>query len=114
MKLLYITEDRFPPFRADVVELFAKKMPQFGHQIDWLMQRGPDADNLTETTWLGNKLYLTFRSNKSGFVGRVLNNIYGMVGDFRVFAIAYKNKYVNKSQNYLFFIPYDILKILLF
>ena len=93
MKLLYITEDKFPPFRADVVELFAKKMPQFGHQIDWLMQRGPDAENLTETTWFNNKVYLTFRSNKSGFIGRVLNNIYAMLGDFRVFAVAYRNKY---------------------
>ncbi len=43
MKLLYVPEDRYPPFRADVAELFANQMPARGHTIDRLLQRGPEA-----------------------------------------------------------------------
>ncbi len=94
MKMLYIVEDRFPPFRADVVELFAKQMPRRGHQIDWLMQRGPDALNLpSPADWLGNTVYLTPRSKRQGLFGRILNNLLGMQGDLTILFLAFKNRY---------------------
>ena len=37
MRLLFVTQDEYPPFRVDVVELFGRQMPARGHQIDWLM-----------------------------------------------------------------------------
>lgn len=94
MKLLYIVEDRFPPFRADVVELFAKQMPARSHQIDWLMQRGPDAFNLLSPThWLGNTVHLTPRSEYKGLLGRIMNNLQGMWGDFMILPLALKGQY---------------------
>lgn len=96
MKILYIVEDRFPPFRADVVELFAKQMPARGHQIDWVMQRGPDALSLSSpTNWLGNIVYLTTQHSgyKKGLLGRILNNLLGIWGDFMVLPLAFKDQY---------------------
>lgn len=91
MKMLYIVEDRFPPFRSDVVELFAKQMTSRGHQINWLMQRGADMFNLSSPThWLGNTVYLTPRSKYKGLPGRVLNNLMGMWGDLMVFPLPSK------------------------
>ncbi|WP_292926732.1 hypothetical protein [Nitrosomonas sp.] len=94
MKMLYIAEDRFPPFRVDVVELFAKQIPARGHRVDWLMQRGPDAVNISSpTNWLGNEVYLTPRSRCNGLLGRVLNNMLGMLGDFMILPLAFKGQY---------------------
>lgn len=94
MKLLYIVEDRYPPFRADVVELFAHQMPTRGHRIDWLMQRGPEAlDKESPVQWLGNTVHLTRRSRRGGLVGRLLNNLHGMLGDLRVIPLALKGRY---------------------
>jgi len=94
MKMLYIAEDRFPPFRADVVELFAKQIPARGHRVDWLMQRGPDAVNISSpTNWLGNDVYLTPRSRYTGLLGRILNNLLGMLGDFMILPLAFKGQY---------------------
>ncbi len=94
MKMLYIVEDRFPPFRADVVELFAKQMPIKGHTIDWLMQRGPDVLNeVSPVKWLGNTVYLTPRNGGNGLFGRILNNLQGMWGDFMILPLALKTKY---------------------
>ncbi|PSJ17038.1 glycosyltransferase [Nitrosomonas supralitoralis] len=94
MKILYIVEDCFPPFRTDVVELFAKQMPARGHQIDWLMQRGPDALNiLSPTNWMGNIVHLTLRNKHKGLLGRILNNLLGMWGDFMIIPLAFNGRY---------------------
>lgn len=94
MKMLYIVEDRFPPFRVDVVELFARQMTMRGHQIDWLMQRGADAFNLSSpANWLDNSVYLTPRIGNKGLFGRILNNLLGMWGDFMILPLALKGQY---------------------
>ena len=94
MKLLYITEDRYPPFRVDVVELFARQLPLRGHTVDWLMQRGPDAqDQASPALWLGNRVYLTLRSKRGGIPGRILNNLLGLAGDLMILPIALRGRY---------------------
>ena len=94
MRMLYIVEDRFPPFRADVVELFAKQMPARGHQINWLMQRGSDVSSLSSpTNWIGNTVYLMPRSGQKGLLGRILNNLQSMLGDFMILPLAFKGQY---------------------
>ena len=95
MKMLYIIKECFPPFRADVVELFAKQMPSRGHQINWVMQRGPDALNISSpTNWLGNTVYLTTQDKgRQGLLGRILNNLLVMWGDFMILPLAFKERY---------------------
>jgi glycosyltransferase involved in cell wall biosynthesis len=94
LKLLYITEDRFPPFRADVVELFAGQMPALGHRIDWLMQRGPNAvKHDSPCSWLENVVYLTPRSSRQGLTGRIINNALGMWGDLMILPLAVRGGY---------------------
>ena len=94
MKLLYIVEDRFPPFRADVVDLFAKQMSARDHQIDWLMQRGPEASDLSSPiNWHGNTVYLTPRSEGKGLQGRILNNLLSMWGDLTILPLAIRGRY---------------------
>lgn len=94
MKMLYIVEDRFPPFRADVVELFAKQMLKRGYRIDWLMQRGTNKFNEpSPIEWLGNRVYLTPSSTARGLIGRILNNLLDMWGDLIILRLAFKNQY---------------------
>ncbi len=94
MRLLYVTADCYPPFRTDVVELFAKQMPARGHSIDWLMQRGPDAVELdSPLVWLGNTVHLTYRSRRRGLAGRLLNNLLGIAGDLMILPLAFRGRY---------------------
>lgn len=94
MKLLYITEDRYPPYRADVVELFAKQMARFGHRIDWVMQRGASAASEGNVAnWLGHRVFLGPRSRMPGLAGRVLNALFGMLADFRILTVARAHRY---------------------
>jgi len=89
MKLLYIVEDRFPPFRGDIVELFAKQMAARGHKIDWLMQRGSDAANeKSKIEWLGNTVYLTPRRQGKKLIDRIINNLLDILGDLMILPLA--------------------------
>jgi glycosyltransferase involved in cell wall biosynthesis len=97
MKLLYVTEDRFPPFRADVVELFAHQLVQRGHRIDWMMRRSPEA--LTEPPvldWRGSTVYLSPRLARRGLLGRasrLLNPLLSLWGDLRLLDRAWRGGY---------------------
>ena len=57
MKLLYVVEDRFPPYRVDVVELFAKQMAAKGHEIEWFMPRGNYTGNKRRISWHNQTVY---------------------------------------------------------
>lgn len=94
MKLLYVVEDRYPPFRVDVVELFANQISQRGHTIVWLMRRGPGARSVTSPImWLGNRVYLSPSSDRTGLLGRLLNNLLGIAGDLMILPLAFRCRY---------------------
>lgn len=94
MRMLYVTADRYPPFRADVVELFAKQLTARGHVIEWLMQRGPGAvKSRSPVNWLGNRVYLAPCSSSKGLRGRLVNNLLGIIGDLMILPIAFRGRY---------------------
>mgnify|MGYP000936629164 CR=1 FL=1 len=94
IKILYITEDRYPPFRADVVELFAKQLPARGYVVDWLMQRGAGAEeHSSKTLLMGNTVYLAPRIMRGGVLGRIANNLLGFVYDFMILPRAFRGRY---------------------
>lgn len=94
MRMLYVAEDRYPPFRADVVELFATQLAGRGHQIDWLMRRGADALRLPPTVdWLGNRVFLAPGSGRRGVLGRLVRTLREAWGDLRLLPLAWKGRY---------------------
>ena len=94
MRLLFVTQDEYPPFRADVVELFARQMPARGHQIDWLMEtRELEAGGGNPVHWLGNRVYLTRLPQRRGLLGRIARNLQSLLGDLYVIPLALRNRY---------------------
>lgn len=93
MKLLYIVEDRFPPQRVDVVELFAVKMNEKGHQIDWFMPRGNFEGDGRQTIWHNQKVYLLAYLKGGALLAKIGNLLFATLGYFQIFALAFKNRY---------------------
>jgi glycosyltransferase involved in cell wall biosynthesis len=93
-KLLYVTEDTFPPFRVDVVELFARQLVARGYTIDWVMdvaQPHPELGN--ETRWLGSRVFLARNAAGDGFLGRLARNLKGLLNDLRILGLARRGGY---------------------
>jgi hypothetical protein len=57
LKFLFISSDKFPPFRPDVAVLFVKELSRRGHQIDFLLQAEAD-----------NNLFLKQQYQRRGFL----------------------------------------------
>jgi glycosyltransferase involved in cell wall biosynthesis len=94
MRLLFVTQDEYPPFRADVVELFGRQMPARGHEIDWLMQAPEKVrGDISPIRWLDNRVYLTRLPRRRGLLGKIVRNIYGLLGDCYVIPLAFRNRY---------------------
>lgn len=94
LKILYITEDRFPPFRADVVELFSNQLPRRGYVVDWIMPQGHgESWNTSKTIWRGSRVYMIPQVHSGGILHRILNNLLGLVGDLMILPIALRGRY---------------------
>ncbi|MDZ5455581.1 glycosyltransferase family 4 protein [Azohydromonas lata] len=94
LKLLYITEDTFPPYRVDVVELFARQLVSRGYTIDWVMDVNKPQPGLgSETQWLGSRVFLARNEAGSGFLGRLSRNFKGLLNDLRILRLARGGQY---------------------
>lgn len=94
VKILYIVEDYYPPYRVDVVELFAKSISKKGYKIEWLMRCDTstlDCDNIE--TWHGQKVHLFKRNNKRGLLGKLVKNINSILFDLKILSLSLKNNY---------------------
>lgn len=89
MKLLYVVEDRWPPFRADVVELFAHQLSSRGHEIHWVMRRSLDGEQPIERRlrWHGQPVDLPLRTRGSW---RVLAEMWA---DIRLLRLAWRGRF---------------------
>lgn len=97
-RLLYVTEDTFPPFRVDVVELFARELAARGYSIDWVMDLGaaappPDMDAQGQARWLGSRVFLARNAAGEGVAARLANNLRGVLNDLRILALAWRGRY---------------------
>jgi len=94
MKLLYIVEDKYPPYRSDVVDLFALELSKRGVVIDWLMQRSNKfSSKTTKVKWFSQFVYLSPAYGVKGIIGKLINNVLAVVGDLRVFSLSFKHNY---------------------
>lgn len=94
MKILYLIEERFPPFRVDIVELFACQLTDLGYDVDWLMQRGDIAVDAPKiVTWHNTRIFLSPHCARKDIIGRILNHFLNIFGDLKVFPLAVRNRY---------------------
>ncbi len=93
LKYLFVTSDRYPPFRVDVKVLFFQELRNRGHQIDWLMQSEKPCDTPYRTEWMGCKLWVGAMHTGESRLHRFLKHVYGSLNDLRSFRMLKHEKY---------------------
>lgn len=93
LKFLFITGDKFPPFRVDVDVLFGKEMVARGHCIDWLMQSEAPCDGSYETTWHGCRVWVGPTDTGTTRLKRLKKNLYNIRNDTIMFILLRKGRY---------------------
>jgi glycosyltransferase involved in cell wall biosynthesis len=93
LKFLFVSSDKFPPFRVDVRVLFGEKMVERGHIIDWLLQSDEALHRAHQTEWSGCKVYVGSTDNGTSIGSRLRKNLHDIFHDFKMFNILRKRKY---------------------
>jgi glycosyltransferase involved in cell wall biosynthesis len=71
LKILFVSRDKFPPFRVDVSILFGKEMARKGHTIDWVLQSENPCKKQYITEWSGGTAYIGPTNNGKTLAQRI-------------------------------------------
>jgi glycosyltransferase involved in cell wall biosynthesis len=84
---LFISSDKFPPFRPDVVILFAEKLTEKGHKIDWLLQSDKACRKGFEKKWHGGQVWVGATNLGETKLSRLHKHILALLHDLKMFKI---------------------------
>ncbi|MGH8222799.1 MAG: glycosyltransferase [Woeseiaceae bacterium] len=102
MKILFVTRDKFPPFRPAAAAIFKEELPSRGHQIDWVLQAAKPQPSVIQPYGSGTA-YIGANSGGRAALRRVLAHCQDLLNYFRVFRLLKKNRYdiVQVKDHYL-------------
>lgn len=93
LRFLFVSSDKFPPFRVDVRVLFGKELVERGHIIEWLLQSDETVHSAYQTEWSGCKVYVGPTDNGTSIGSRLRKNLYDIFHDFKMFRVLQKSRY---------------------
>lgn len=93
LNILFVSADKFPPFRVDVTVLFGKEIVNKGHAIDWVLQSDKPLGRVIEKDYSGGTAFIGPASDGKTIVSRVKSLLWSVLHDFRIFPILKSRKY---------------------
>nr|WP_320016111.1 glycosyltransferase family 4 protein [uncultured Desulfobacter sp.] len=93
MKLLYISSDKFPPFRVDVSVLFGYELVNRKFFIDWVLQSEKDCNTPYHTQWRGCTVWVGATDNGQSRWRRLKKHLFGFLNYLKVNRLAKKKQY---------------------
>ena len=92
-KLLFLSSDKYPPFRVDVKVLFGKELAGRGHIIDLILQAEKDCQKTFVADWFGCRVFVGKNDTGDGIFSRVLKHLYDLLNDLKVFKLIREAEY---------------------
>ncbi len=92
LKILYLTKDKYPPVRADVVSLFAEEFKKKQHQVWWVFRSESVLSGFRVTRWCGHPAFV-IPSMGSNIIGRFFNFCFDICRYFVLIKLAMRSKF---------------------
>jgi len=93
MKILFLTSDKYPPFRPAAKVIFGKSLPRLGHVVDWLIQEADGSKNQENTIDVNGTVYLARTVSGSSRLSRWRKYLADIFNDLKVFKLTRQNGY---------------------
>ncbi|MEW6233119.1 MAG: glycosyltransferase family 4 protein [Chloroflexota bacterium] len=93
MRLLFLSSDKFPPFRPDVAVLFGDKLAGRGHAIDWVLQAEQACSRAHWTEWSGGRVWVGATDTGSNRWHRLRKHLLGIAHSTSVFPLLRQRPY---------------------
>ena len=92
-RILFVTQDKFPPFRPAAKAIFSGEMTRQGHEIDWLIQAESAAGPIGATPFGNGVAYVARSNNGTSRWQRLKKYWWDFKNDFQVFQLARTGNY---------------------
>src|SRR5215212_5777221 len=92
-RFLFVTEDKYPPYRSDVAILFGEELAGRGYKIDWLLQAQDSQNAPREAQWGGGKAWIAKMDAGTSRISRVKRDMYDVWNDLKMFRLVRKGQY---------------------
>ena len=93
MSILFVSSDKYPPFRVDSTVLIGKEMVARGHNIDWILQSQDPCDASYQTKWSGCNVWVGKTDNGVSINNRLRKHYYSILHQLKIVRLARENKY---------------------
>jgi len=93
ISMLFISSDKFPPFRVDVKELFGEEISSKGHKIDWLLQSEKECKSSYKTIWKGNDVWVGKTDLGHSKLNRLKKHLFSLIHDLKMINLVRNNNY---------------------
>lgn len=93
LKILFVSRDKYPPFRVDVAVLFGKEMVRKGHHIDWVLQSEDNCGKSYKEKWGGGIAWVGLTTNGGSLLKRIKKHLLGFVHNIVCVRLVFINRY---------------------
>lgn len=93
LRILFVTSDKFPPFRPAARVIFGEELSKRGHTIDWLLQAENNCKTAHSIIFGNGTAYVAATDDGSTRWKRFRKHLFDIVNDLRIFKLAKREEY---------------------
>jgi glycosyltransferase involved in cell wall biosynthesis len=93
LRILFVTSDKFPPFRPAARVIFGKELVSRGHVIDWLIQAENNSDDAADQEYGNGTAYIGATDNGASRWKRTKKHLLDLLNDIKMFRLVRRNQY---------------------
>jgi glycosyltransferase involved in cell wall biosynthesis len=93
LRILFVTSDKYPPFRPAARVIFGEEFVARGHVIDWLIQAERDCDASFEITYGLGTAYIAATDDGDSRRLRFRKHLLDFLNDLKMFRLVRRNRY---------------------
>lgn len=93
LRILFITSDKFPPFRPAARVIFGEELGKRGHVIDWLIQSDKNSNKAYRISYGNGIAYVAATDDGASRWRRARKYFLDFMNDLRIFRLVNRNKY---------------------
>ena len=93
LRILFVTSDKYPPFRPAARVIFAEELANRGHVIDWIFQAEKNSRSSSQIPYGNGTAYIAATHDGLSRWNRLYKHALGLFSDLKIFRLVRKNEY---------------------
>lgn len=93
LKFLFVSADKYPPFRVDIIKLFAQELLGRGLTIDWILQAEENCTRSHQTSWTDSRVWVGKTDDGFTRLARLRKHLFSIGHDLLMFKLLKSEQY---------------------